>query len=131
VCVAQLLHTGRSQVDRSARPVASCAAALASGGRLAIKDFLLDPDATSPTFGTLCAVNMLVSTEAGDAYTVEQAAGWLRDAGLDPRTVVDLTRSRACWWGCGAEPAARTSQGHVAKLLVSWIDAKLWRSGFW
>ena len=89
VLVSNFVHIYPAQANRGL--VARCAAALAPGGRLAIKDFLLDPSGTSPAFGALFAVNMLVSTEAGDAYTVEQAAGWMRDAGLEPQPVVDLT----------------------------------------
>lgn len=89
ILVSNLVHVFPEEANR--RLVHNCAAALAGGGRLAIKDFLLDPDRTSPTGAALFAVNMLVSTEAGDGYTVQQVSGWMRDAGLEPQPAVDLT----------------------------------------
>lgn len=79
--------------ERNRDLVARCAAALAPGGRLAIKDFLLDPDRTSPADGALFAVNMLLAAEDGDAYTAEEVAAWMRAAGLDPGDPVPLTPS--------------------------------------
>lgn len=77
--------------DENRRLVARCAAALAPGGRLAIKDFLLDADRTTPAGGAIFAVNMLVSTQGGDCYTVEEVEGWMRQAGLTPEELFDLT----------------------------------------
>jgi predicted O-methyltransferase YrrM len=71
--------------------VGRAAAALAPGGRLVVKDFLLDPERTTPPGGALFAVNMLVNTEGGDCYTVEQVHGWFREAGLEPGEPIDLT----------------------------------------
>jgi predicted O-methyltransferase YrrM len=68
-----------------------CAAALAAGGRLAIKDFFLDPDRTSPTAAALFAVNMLVNTEAGDCYTLSEVRTWCAAAGLRFETYRELT----------------------------------------
>jgi len=89
ILTSNFLHIFSADANR--RLVARCAAALAPGGRMAIKDFLLDPGATSPAFGALFAVNMLVSTETGDGFTVEQAEAWMRDAGLEPQPVIELT----------------------------------------
>lgn len=89
VLASNLVHIYPAEANR--RLVARCAAALAPGGRLAVKDFLLDADRTTPAGGALFAVNMLVSTEAGDCYTVDRVAGWMRDAGLEPEPVVELT----------------------------------------
>jgi predicted O-methyltransferase YrrM len=89
VLVSNFLHIFPAGANR--RLVARCAAALAPGGRLVVKDFLLDPGATSPLFGALFAVNMLVSTEGGDGYTAETVAAWMEDAGLEPQPIVALT----------------------------------------
>ena len=67
------------------------ARALAPGGRLAIKDFLLEPDGTGPPGAALFAVNMLVSTDGGDCYTLDEVAGWCREAGLDPEDPLEIT----------------------------------------
>jgi predicted O-methyltransferase YrrM len=57
-------------------------AALAPGGRLAIQDFILEPDKTSPRFAALFALNMLVGTRAGSSYSEPEYEAWLRDAGF-------------------------------------------------
>ncbi len=57
-------------------------AALASGGRLVIQDFILEPDKTRPRFGALFALNMLVGTRAGSSYSEPEYDNWLRGAGF-------------------------------------------------
>jgi predicted O-methyltransferase YrrM len=61
---------------------ARCYRALAPGGRLLVRDFILDPDQTSPRQAALFALNMLVGTKAGSTYTEAQYAEWLRGAGF-------------------------------------------------
>jgi predicted O-methyltransferase YrrM len=61
---------------------ARCYRALAPGGRLVVRDFILDPDQTSPRQASLFALNMLVGTKAGSTYTEAQYAEWLRGAGF-------------------------------------------------
>jgi predicted O-methyltransferase YrrM len=61
--------------------------ATAPGGRLVIRDFLLDPDRTSPRQGAVFALNMLVATRQGSTYTEDEYRGWLASAGYD-----DITR---------------------------------------
>lgn len=62
--------------------LARCARALAPGGRVAIQDFILEPDRTAPRQAVLFAINMLVGTEAGSTYTEAEYASWLAAAGL-------------------------------------------------
>jgi 3-hydroxy-5-methyl-1-naphthoate 3-O-methyltransferase len=56
--------------------------ALAPGGTIAIAEFLVDDERTSPPMGLLFAVNMLVHTDDGDTYSFGEIAGWLREAGF-------------------------------------------------
>lgn len=56
--------------------------ALASGGVIAIAEFLVNDDRTGPPLGLLFAVNMLVNTENGDTYSVNEINSWLREAGF-------------------------------------------------
>jgi (2Fe-2S) ferredoxin/SAM-dependent methyltransferase len=65
----------RDLVGRAAR-------ALSPGGRVAVQDFIVDPDRTGPRHAVLFALNMLVGTEAGSTYTEEEYASWLEAAGL-------------------------------------------------
>ena len=59
-----------------------CRRALAPGGRLVIRDFVLDPDKTSPAPAALFAINMLVATREGATYTLEEYRDWLTGAGF-------------------------------------------------
>jgi 3-hydroxy-5-methyl-1-naphthoate 3-O-methyltransferase len=56
--------------------------ALASGGRLVISDFVLEPEKTAPRFGALFALNMLVATQAGSSYSEPEYTAWLKEAGF-------------------------------------------------
>jgi SAM-dependent methyltransferase len=89
IFTSNMIHIYPAEANR--RLVRDAAGALAPGGRLAIKDFLLDPDRTGPPGAALFAVNMLVSTEGGDCYTLEQVAGWCREAGLEPEDPIEIT----------------------------------------
>jgi hypothetical protein len=56
--------------------------ALNPGGRVAIRDFLIDPDRTTPLRGALFSVNMLVNTQEGRCYTEEEIGSWLVESGF-------------------------------------------------
>jgi len=59
-----------------------CHAALTPGGRIAIQDFILEPDKTAPKWGALFALNMLVGTRGGSSYSELEYTGWLGRAGF-------------------------------------------------
>ena len=59
-----------------------CREALASGGRVVIQDFILEPDKTAPRFAALFALNMLVGTPGGSAHSEPEYAAWLAEAGF-------------------------------------------------
>jgi predicted O-methyltransferase YrrM len=89
VFLSNLVHIYAAEANRDL--IARCAAVLNPGGRVAIKDFLTDPDRTSPAGGALFAVNMLVGTDGGDCYTTKETRGWLENAGLAYMELVELT----------------------------------------
>ncbi len=89
VFASNFVHIFSPEANRAL--VRRAAEALAPGGRLVVKDFLLDPGRTTPEGAALFAVNMLVNTEGGDCYTVEEVHGWFREAGLEPGATIDLT----------------------------------------
>jgi len=70
----------RSLIQRSAK-------ALISGGRLVIREFILEDDRTAPVSAALFALNMLVGTERGNSYTENEYRAWMEEAGLS-----DITR---------------------------------------
>jgi predicted methyltransferase len=82
--------------------------ALRPGGRVAVQDFILNPDKTAPRAAALFSLNMLVGTEAGASYSELEYAGWLREAGFagvqrvaltEPAGLMTATRP-----GAGAAP---------------------------
>ena len=61
---------------------ASVFRALVPGGRIAIRDILMDATRTQPVAGALFAVNMLVATEGGGTFTFDELAEDLAIAGF-------------------------------------------------
>ncbi len=56
--------------------------ALQPGGKIMIRDFLLYRNKTRPLFAALFAVNMLINTDAGNAYSAAEIKSWLKEAGF-------------------------------------------------
>jgi predicted O-methyltransferase YrrM len=57
--------------------------ALAPGGRVAVRDFLLNPAKTAPRGAALFSLNMLVGTANGASYSQREYTAWLREAGFE------------------------------------------------
>ncbi len=86
VWLSAILH--QNSQDENRRLLAKVRDALAPGGRVLIRDVVMEPDRVRPPFGALFAVNMLVNTRGGGTYTFEEIAGWLTEAGFEePRLV--------------------------------------------
>jgi len=56
--------------------------ALAPNGRLAVQDFILNPDKTGPPHAALFSLNMLVGTAAGASYSEVEYTQWMKAAGF-------------------------------------------------
>jgi predicted O-methyltransferase YrrM len=71
---------------------------LSDGGRLIIKDRFLDPSQTSPAWTTAFAVHILVNTECGECFTIQQCRQWMDQAGfrmveeLEPCALIQGTK---------------------------------------
>ncbi len=87
--IATLGHILHSEgEERSRALLAKVFASLASGGTIAIAEFLVDDDRSGPIAGLFFAVNMLVNTDSGSTYSFEEISAWLVEAGfVNPRTV--------------------------------------------
>ena len=87
--VATLGHILHSEgVERSKALLKKTFNALASGGTIAIAEFLVNADRTGPLNGLTFAINMLVNTDCGDTFSFEEISSWLREAGFtDARTL--------------------------------------------
>jgi len=70
-----------------------CFEALAPHGRLVIQDFVMESDKTAPKHAALFALNMLVGTPAGSAYSVEEYTAWMHEAGFQEVRQVRLPGS--------------------------------------
>lgn len=81
--VATLGHILHSEgVVRSKSLLTKTFHALASGGTIAIAEFLVHADRSGPVNGLIFAVNMLVNSDEGDTYSFEEIAEWLLEAGF-------------------------------------------------
>jgi ubiquinone/menaquinone biosynthesis C-methylase UbiE len=69
--------------------------AMLPGGKLIIRDFLLNRDKTGPLTGALFAINMLVNTDRGNAYSLEEMKSWLKQAGFTKIRRIKLTGNMA------------------------------------
>lgn len=56
--------------------------AMVPGGRIIIRDHVMEPDRTEPREGAIFAVNMLVNTDGGGTYTFDEIKDWLVEAGF-------------------------------------------------
>lgn len=56
--------------------------ALEPGGRLLIRDHIMDETRTKPAAGAMFALNMLVNTRGGDTYTLAEVRSDLQQAGF-------------------------------------------------
>ncbi|MFH1516011.1 MAG: methyltransferase [bacterium] len=74
--------------------IQKCADALNPGGQIVISDFIMDEDRTTPGFGAIFSLNMLVATDGGDTYTEDEVKNWFEKAGITSVSRKD-TRSGA------------------------------------
>lgn len=79
--IGHILHS--EGVEHSRQVLRKTFAALAPGGTIAISEFLPNAERTGPPNALIFAVNMLIHTEAGDTFTFEEMARWLREAGFE------------------------------------------------
>ncbi len=78
--LGHILHTEGEA--RSRELLRKTFGALAPGGTIAIGEFLVSQDRTGPPHCLLFAVNMLLHSSAGNAYSFEEIAAWLTEAGF-------------------------------------------------
>ncbi len=78
--LGHILHS--EGVERSQALLRKTYAALAPGGTIAIAEFVPNDERTGPPHTLIFAVNMLVNTDKGDAFTFARISSWLRDAGF-------------------------------------------------
>jgi cyclopropane fatty-acyl-phospholipid synthase-like methyltransferase len=80
IWISQILHSHTEEQCRLI--IGKSVAALNPGGQLAIQDFFLNDDGSSPTEAALFSVHMLAVTPGGRSYTHREVAEMMRQAGL-------------------------------------------------
>jgi len=95
VFISNIIHMLSDDVNRDL--VKRACAALEPGGMLIIKDFLTDKDHTGPPFSLLFALQMLLHTQGGDTYSVDEVSVWTREAGFGEGRLVDITPQTRLW----------------------------------
>jgi cyclopropane fatty-acyl-phospholipid synthase-like methyltransferase len=68
--------------------------ALNTPGKIIVRDFFLNPNKTGPLVGALFAVNMLINTQGGNAYTYGEMKKWLTSAGFHKLRKIKLEGRR-------------------------------------
>lgn len=63
---------------------------LDAGGRLAIIDMIPNEERTGPPFALLFAINMMLHSDEGDTYTLDQYRRWLSAAGFAAVETADI-----------------------------------------
>lgn len=80
VFISAVIHSNSGDENRML--IGKAVKALNPGGKVVIQDFIINEDRTGPTWSVLFALNMLVATKGGDAYTEAEVRSWMTDVGL-------------------------------------------------
>ncbi len=78
--LSAVIHS--NSFDTNQALVKKCYAALNQNGRIVIQDWVMNSDRTEPLSGAVFSINMLVGTDAGDCYTIDEVATMLKTAGF-------------------------------------------------
>ena len=80
IWISHILHA--ESPDGCRRVIQKAANALEAGGLMIVHDFFLNDDMAGPLFPALFALNMLLGTDGGQAYSHAQVETMLAEAGL-------------------------------------------------
>lgn len=76
--------------DRNKALIAKLAANLRRGGRLVVKDHILEENRATPPVGALFSLLMLLTTDGGRCYTFAEVESWMSEAGLSQIRQMDF-----------------------------------------
>jgi SAM-dependent methyltransferase len=88
IFLSNIIH-GESQ-DENQRLMAKLYANVSAGGRVVVKDHILDPSRTHPPVGAIFSLLMLLTTQSGRCYGFDEIKTWLEKAGFHGVTQIDL-----------------------------------------
>jgi len=98
IFLSAIIHSNSNEVN--VKLLKKCSEALNPGGQVVIQDFIMDENRTTPPSGALFALNMLVSTEAGDTYTEAEVKDWMTAAGFSNIKRIDTSFGTSLIYGC-------------------------------
>jgi cyclopropane fatty-acyl-phospholipid synthase-like methyltransferase len=98
IFLSAIIHINSNEANM--KLLKKCSEALNPGGQVVIQDLIMDEDRTTPPSGALFALNMLVSTEAGDTYTESEVKDWMTAAGLTGIKRIDTPFGTSLIYGC-------------------------------
>jgi SAM-dependent methyltransferase len=102
VWISQVLH--QESPAEAAALMKKAVQALPGGGLLAVQEFLINDELDGPEPSALFALNMLVNTEGGQAYTFKEMTSIMTEAGLTQITVVPARLPPGCTLMTGRKP---------------------------
>lgn len=80
ILLSNIIHAESAEDnERLMKKVHSC---LDAGGKVVIKDHILDDSLSHPPVGATFSLLMLLTTESGRCYSFNEVKGWLDDAGF-------------------------------------------------
>lgn len=88
IFLSNIIHGEGSEENQ--RLVSKLAANLRAGGRLIVKDHILDDTRAHPPVGAIFSVLMLLTTSSGRCYSFAEVKAWLEQAGLRGVREIDL-----------------------------------------
>jgi predicted O-methyltransferase YrrM len=88
IFLSNIIHGESEQENYSL--VGKLAGHLKQGGRLVIKDHILDETRASPPVGALFSLLMLLTTTGGRCYSLSEITSWMERAGLSHVQQIDL-----------------------------------------
>ena len=87
IFLSAVIHS--NSYDENALLIKKCASALNRNGKIAILDYIMNDDRTSPIGGAIFAINMLVGTDEGTTYTETEIKEWMSVAGLKDFSLIN------------------------------------------
>lgn len=88
ILLSNIIHS--EGFDENQRLMAKLYANLSSGGRIVLKDHILDMTRTQPPVGAIFSLLMLLTTQSGRCYGFDEIKVWLENAGFHRVTQIDL-----------------------------------------
>src|SRR5262245_28806549 len=88
IFLSNIIH-GEGEQDNAAL-IRKLASNLKLGGRLVVKDHILDDSRTTPPVGAIFSLLMLLTTESGRCYSFSEIKSWMEDASLSRVERIDL-----------------------------------------